>query len=234
MSAEHLIEKLFEALISGDRPGARLVVQEAERTLGSPEALIEDVYWPTYNMIEKLFRQDQLTTLNHHCASRLLRVLVDQTAANLPFNNSRNKRILAFCGQSDADELGAQMAVDLLEAAGFTVTFGGGGIANDEILGRVNEDKPDVLLMFSSAARDLPEIRALIDQLQEIGACPKTQFAVGGGVFNRADGLAEEIGADIWADTPLAMVDALVECPEQRAEKTQRTVGRTKKVRKAA
>lgn len=234
MEAEHLIEKLFETLIGGDRPGARLVVQEAERTLGSPEALIEDVYWPTYTMIEKLFRQDQLTTLNHHCASRLLRVLVDQTAANLPFNNGRNKRILAFCGQSDADELGAQMAVDLLEAAGYTVTFGGGGIANDEILGRVNEDKPDILLMFSSAARDLPEIRALIDQLHEIGACPNIQFAVGGGVFNRADGLAEEIGADIWADTPLAMVDALVERPEQRAEKTQRTVGRTKKVRKAA
>jgi methanogenic corrinoid protein MtbC1 len=234
MNAEHLIEKLFEALIAGDRPGARLVVQEAERTLGSPEALIEDVYWPTYNMIEKLFRQDQLTTLNHHCASRLLRVLVDQTAANLAFNHSRNKRILAFCGQSDADELGAQMAVDLLEAAGFTMTFGGGGIATDEILARVNDEKPDVLLMFCSAARDLPEIRALIDQLHEIGACPKLQFAVGGGVFNRADGLAEEIGADIWADTPLAIVDCLIECADQRADKAQRTVGRTKKVRKAA
>lgn len=229
-----LIEKLFEALVSGDRPMARLVVQEAERTLGSPEALIEEVFWPTYNTIETLFRNDQLSTLNHHMASRLLRVLVDQTAASLPFNTSRDKSILCFCGQSDADELGAQMAVDLLEAAGFRITFGGGGIANDEILARVNEDKPDILLMFSSAARDLPEIRALIDQLNEIGACPGIQFAVGGGVFNRADGLAEEIGADLWADTPLAMVDALVECPDQRARKDQRTVGRTKKVRKAA
>jgi len=236
-NVEGLIEKLFETLIAGDRPRARLVVQEAERTLGKPESLIEDVFWPVYNNIEKLFRSHQIEPLAHHMASRLLRVLVDQTAGNLAFNTSRGKSILAFCGFSDADELGAQMGVDLLEAAGFRMTFGGGGIANDEIISRVNQTKPDVLLMFSSAAQDLPNIRELIDQLREIGACPDIQIAVGGGVFNRAVGLAEEIGADIWADSPLAMVESLVECPEQRAEKGQQTVGRAKRAninRKAA
>lgn len=229
MSAEALIEKMFEALITGDRPQSRLVVQEAERTLGSPEALIEQVFWPTYEHLEKLFREDQLTTLNHHMATRLLRVLVDQTAASLPFNTKRNKTILAFCGPSDADELGAQMAVDLLEAAGYSMSFGGGGIAADEIMARVNDAKPDILLMFSSDAHDLPDIRSLIDRIKEGGACPNIQIAVGGGVFNRADGLAEEIGADIWANTPLEMVESLVECPDQRAEKRQAVASRSKK-----
>jgi methanogenic corrinoid protein MtbC1 len=233
MSAEALMEKLFEALIHGDRPKARLVVQEGERTLGSSEALIEQVFWPTYEKVEKMFREDRLTTMNHHMASRLLRVLVDQTAASLAFNTSRNRSILAFCGPSDADELGAQMAVDLLEAAGFKMNFGGGGVAADEIIARVNDAKPDVLLMFSSDAHDLPDIRLMIDRLRQIAACPNIQIAVGGGVFNRADGLAEEIGADIWASTPLEMVESLVECPEQRAEKSQQTVGKSRK-RKAA
>lgn len=229
MSAEALIEKLFEALIHGDRPRARLVVQEAERTLGSTEALIEQVFWPSHEHIEKLFRDDKLTTINHHMASRLLRVLVDQAAASLPFNTSRNRTVLAFCGPSDADELGAQMAVDLLEAAGFTMSFGGGGIAGDEIMARVNDARPDVLLMFSSDAHDLPEIRSIIDRVREGGACPNLQIAVGGGVFNRADGLAEEMGADIWADTPLEMVESLVECPDQRALRAQQTVGKARK-----
>jgi methanogenic corrinoid protein MtbC1 len=181
-----------------------------------------------------LYREDQLTTLNHHMASRLLRVLVDQTAASLPFNHSRNKRVLAFCGPSDADDLGAQMAVDLLEASGFTMCFAGGGIAGDEIMARVNDEKPDILLMFCSAPHDLPDIREMIDRLREIGACPNLQIAVGGGVFNRASGLAEEIGADIWAETPLEMVESLVECPDQRAFKEQRTVGKTRSKRKVA
>ena len=126
------------------------------------------------------------------------------------------------------------MAVDVLEASGFSVRFGGAGVASDEILAHVNEDKPDVLMMFCSAAADLPEIRGLIDQLREIGAASTTQFAVGGGVFNRAEGLAEEIGADLWATTPMEMAEMLIHEPERRAEMEQRTVGRSRRKAKAA
>ena len=136
--------------------------------------------------------------------------------------------MFALCGPSEAEELGAQMAVDLIEAAGFDICFAGGGIANDEVLGRVHEESPDVLLMFSSAAQDLPNIRAMIDQLHEIGACPNLQIAVGGGVFNRAEGLAEEIGADVYGTSPLEMVDILIHDAEGRAGLAQRTVGRNR------
>ena len=59
------------------------------------------------------------------------------------------------------------------------------------------------------------------------------QIAVGGGVFNRADGLAEEIGADLWATTPLSLVEAMIAEPARRAVADQRTVGRKRKVKVA-
>lgn len=234
MTTETLQERFFEVLIAGDRPTARRLVQEALRDDGTPETLITDLFWPTFENLERLYRADQLTRLCHHTATRLLRVLVDQNAARLELTGARGRRILAFCGPCEAEELGAQMAVDLLEGCGFTVTFSGGGIANDEILARVHEDQPDVLLMFASAAHDLPDIRRLIDTLHSIGAAPQMQIAVGGGVFNRADGLAEEIGADVWAQTPLEMVERLVNEPERRAGVDQRTVGRNRRRRSAA
>jgi methanogenic corrinoid protein MtbC1 len=234
MATETCLERFFEVLIAGDRREARHVVEEALAGEGTPETVITDLFWPTYDNLERLYRADQLTRICHHTATRLLRVLVDQNAARLDCSGSQNRRILAFCGPSDADELGAQMAVDLLEGCGFTVTFGGGGIANDEILARVHEDKPDVLLMFSSAAHDLPEIRRLIDTVRSIGAASGVQIAVGGGVFNRADGLSEEIGADLWARSPLEMVERLVEEPERRAAADQRTVGRNRRRKSAA
>jgi methanogenic corrinoid protein MtbC1 len=166
--------------------------------------------------------------------TRLLRVLVDQNAARMTSKASTGRTIFALCGPRDSDELGAQMAVDMLESAGFQVRFAGGNIANDEIMAHVNEEKPDVLLMFASGANDLPNIRALIDQLREIGACPNVQIAVGGGVFNRADGLAEEIGADLWANSPMEMVEVLVSEPARRAQEEQRTVGRKRRVRREA
>jgi methanogenic corrinoid protein MtbC1 len=234
MQQEQLTERFFEALITGDRPIARAAAEQARQTLGGPLNLITELFWPVHQQLEKLHKQDQITHLSHHMAVRLLRQLIDQNAGKLSFDYSQGKTILAFCGPSENEELGAQMAVDVLEASGFDVRFGGAGIASDEIMFRVNEDKPDVLMMFCSAPQDLPEIRGLIDQLREIGASNGTQFAVGGGVFNRAEGLAEEIGADLWASSPMEMAQMLIEEPDRRAETSQRTVGRSRRKAKAA
>lgn len=230
---EMLIERFFETLIAGERPAARSVVQQATQVYATPQDLIMNLFWPTHQLLEKLYRADQLSRISHHAATRLLRQLVDQNASRMTFNYTQNKKVLAFCGPSENEELGAQMSVDILEAAGFEVFFGGSGIANDEVLARVNETKPGVLLMFCSAPQDLPGIRELIDTLREINASPTTQIAVGGGVFNRAEGLAEEIGADLWATSPMQMVETIIDEPTRRAEVNQRTVGKQRKPKQA-
>jgi methanogenic corrinoid protein MtbC1 len=234
MSQDILVERFFETLISGVRPAARELVSETLATGVSPATLLTDLFWPTYELIERLYRSDQLTKLSHHLSTRLLRVLVDQNAARLKAQPRRNRSVMAFCGPRDSDELGAQMAVDLLEQAGFDVSFAGGNIPNDEILQAVHETKPDVLLMFASGPSDLPQIRQLIDTLHEISACPDLQMVVGGGVFNRAEGLAEEIGADMWAASPLELAELMVAEPARRAQAEQRTVGRKRRVKREA
>lgn len=234
MSQDILIERLFEALISGDRPASRKIVEETLSDGAPAEVVTSDLLWPTYELVSRMHREDKLGVLPYQMATRLLRVLQDQTAAQLTNGPAMGRSIFAVCGPTDSDELAAQMAVDLLEAQGFTVTFAGGGIARDEVQEAVQEQRPDVLLLFASAPADLPGIRALIDTLREVGACDSTQIAVGGGVFNRADGLAEEIGADVWATTPGELVSVLAEQPQRRAAASQRTVGRAKRRREAA
>lgn len=231
---EQMVERLFESLVSGDRPGARSLVEQALIAGFTPEWLFAELFWPTYQSIDRLYRGDQLTLLSHHVATRLLRVLVDQTAMRLGMAPRNHRKVLCFCGPTDADELGAQLAVDLLECGGFTVEFAGGGIPGDEILGRVNESSADVLLMFASAPGDLPTVRQIIDQIRAVGALPNLQIAVGAGVFNRAEGLAEEIGADVWASCPTELVELLVEGNGRRASTEQRTVGKTRRKPKAA
>ena len=71
-------------------------------------------------------------------------------------------------------------------------------------------------------------------QLLEIGACPHLQIVVGGGVFNRADGLAEEIGADLWACSPIELVDVLTENPAHRAKVNQTEGAAARRPRKKA
>ncbi len=208
---ESTIERLFELLTAGDRSGARAAMEEARHDGISSRELAADVFWPTYERIDRLFRADQLSVVAHRMATRLLRVLVDQNAAHMHAPKAKTHSVLAFCGPNEADEIGAQIAVDLLETEGFEVTFGGGGVPRDEILGQMHSRRPDFLLTFCSAPADLPAIRQMIDSIRSINACPDTRFAVGGGVFNRAEGLAEEIGADVWANDPIELVMAMID-----------------------
>jgi methanogenic corrinoid protein MtbC1 len=228
------IERLFQTLVTGDRQAARSIIREVTLSGTSAEELTDGVYWPVLEMVNSLHRADQLTTLAHHYAVRLLRCLVDQAQAEYRQQPRNGRRVLMFSGTSEADELAGQLAANLIEAGGYEVHFGGGGIANDEILAEVGERRPDVLLMFASGPSDAPNIRVLIDTIRGVGSCPNMQIVVGGGVFNRAEGLAEEIGADLWARTPRELVDALAQQRHRRAESDQRTVGRNRRIGRAA
>lgn len=218
MCTDALRERFFDVLISGDRPEARQVVLRALEAGDTAVDLIGELYWPTYEKIEKLFRGDQLSKLSHHYATRLLRVLADQTAGLISAAPSNGRSVLVVCGPRDSDDLAGQLAVDLLISHGFTVHYGGGGIPNDELLAEIKERQPSALVLFAAGANDLPVIRDLIDTIHEQDPSRRLQVVVGGGVFNRADGLAEEIGADRWGQDPLDVVDALLEESGVRAQ----------------
>jgi methanogenic corrinoid protein MtbC1 len=226
---ELVTERLFQVLAAGDRTGARQIMHEL-RDAGTPaEEITHDIFWPVLELISRLFRADQLSTLPHHYAIRLLRTLVDQAQADYEQRERSERKVVMFSGASEADELAGQLVSDLLEAGGYEVYFAGGGIANDEVLGEVGEQRPDVLLMFASGPADAPNIRQLIDRIRGVGACPEMQIVVGGGIFNRADGLAEEIGADLWARSPRELLARLETERDRRAAAEQRTVGRNRR-----
>lgn len=209
MNTDVVVERLFEALIAGDRLRARSVVCECVENGMTPQGVIVEVLWAEHELIEKLHRSDQLSQVSYHLSTRLLRALVDQVGARLPIDNASGKRVFCVCGKAEGEELAAQMAVDLLESRGHRVAFAGGGVPSDEIMAQVHESRPDILLMFASAASDLPEVRSIIDRIREIGACPEMQIIVGGGVFNRAEGLADEMGIELSATDPLDLVELI-------------------------
>lgn len=228
MKTEAIVEQLFQHLVSGHRTDTARFVTTVRNQGISSEALVNEVFWPLHEMLVKLHKHGQLSRLNYNYATRLLRQTSCVTAKEHVKGPSRQQRVLLFCGPTEGEELGAQLATDLLEAAGFEVYFGGAGVANDEILGELRELKPTYLVMWASAAQDAPAIRELIDTVREIGGHPNLKIVCGGGVFNRAQGLAEEIGAHATASTPAALVGTLTnaDIAATRAAKTA-TAGTT-------
>jgi len=55
-----------------------------------------------------------------------------------------------------------------------------------------------------------------------------------GGIYKRAEGLAEEIGADLYAPDAAEAVKIANANPDRKATVDQQTVGRMRRIRKAA
>ncbi|MEM8783725.1 MAG: B12-binding domain-containing protein [Planctomycetota bacterium] len=231
-------EQFYTALISGDRQTARQIMGDLFCQDPPAEKVVEHLLWPVLDAIQKDYRGDRLTNLAYHYATRMLRSITDQMQIRYEQKPRNGQTVLVTCGAEESEELAGQLAADLLEAGGYTVFFTGGGIANDEIVAQLNELQADRLVVFGAIPATVPQTRLLIDRLHDIGACEQTQVIVGGGVFNRAEGLAEEIGADLWALDPLELVEVMDDEPQRRMTPDQRTVGRRRKAptpqRKAA
>ena len=230
MVKEDVLARYLEPLLRGDRRGCRGIIEETLQSGIPANSVYMHLIWPVMAEIERLARSDKITPIQEHLATRINRTIVDQLQNKLPRRPARGKKAVVCCAREELQELGAQIIADLFESDGWLVRFPGGGLTNDDILAYVNEYSPDVLLIYGTAAKQAPDVRRLIDRIRGVNAWPDLRIVVSGGVFNRAEGLWEEIGADGYAATA---ADALrvVSDESQMAEPNPKAVARRRRKR---
>jgi len=230
MVKEDILARYLQPLLRGDRKACRAVIEETLQSGVPANSVYTYVIWPIMVEIEKLLRADKITPTQEHLATRINRTIVDQLQNKLPRRPSRNKKIVVCCAPDELQELGAQMIADLFESDGWEVRFLGGGLTNDDIYAFINEYAPDLLLIYGTAPRQAPAIRRLTDTIKAVNAWPHMRIMVSGGLFNRAEGLWEEIGADAFAATALEAVQ-IASSHDEIPRCERRTINRRKKRR---
>ncbi len=226
MVTKKTLERYLDVLLKGDRQQCRAVIEETLQTGMPVNTVYTDIIWPIMVEIEHLNRTDKITPASEHLAVRINRTIVDQLQNKLPRKSRKEKKIVICCSQTESRELGAQMMVDLFESDGWDVRFLGGGLTNDDILGFVNEYCPDILVVYGTNPKQAPAIRQLIDTIKGVNANPDMKIMLSGGLFNRAEGLWREMGADLYAATGTEAVQAasgdIEMAPEPAGEKPRR------------
>jgi len=231
--ASNLSQSYLDALLTGDRANTRRVVEAAINNGHSAFDLLNALVWPTMELLQALYRDDRISITNLNLATRLNRTITDHLCAQLQRGQSNGKKVLIFCGDDEPEELGGQICSDLFECDGWCVKFAGGGVPEDEVLGLIGSERPDLLIMFGTLPSGVPAVRKLIDYLREVNSCPAMQIMCCGGIYKRAEGLAEEIGADLYAPDAAEAVKIANANPDHKATVDQQTVGRTRRIRKA-
>lgn len=228
-----LSRNYLQTLMSGNRTTCRKLIDQALDIGFEPHALLIQLIWPTMELLQELYKEDRINQAVFNMATRLNRSTTDQITARLDPKPANGKKVLIVCGNDEPEELGGQICADLFESDGWCVRFAGGGVPDDEVLSLLGSERPDLLIMFATLPSGVPNVRKLIDYLRDVGSCPNMQIMCCGGIYKRAEGLAEEIGADLYAPDAAAAVSVANDNPHQRATVDQQTVGRTRRIRKA-
>jgi methanogenic corrinoid protein MtbC1 len=232
MKTVDIFKQYLEHLFLGNRSSARELLFDANDRGFGAERLLTLIIWPAAEQIESLYRKDRISKITEHMATRINRMIANQLQRVLRKNPQDGRRLVVVCGDDERPELGAQIMTDLFEAQGWSVWFVGGGVANDEILKFVGQVTPDILMVHSSLPPEVPNVRKLIEMIREVGICEDMQVMVCGGIYNRAEDLAEEIKADLFAHDPKEAL-CLVEHNPHRTQKVDKPEpGRRRKRKK--
>ncbi len=208
-----LLTRYLQPLLAGRRAECFQMIAAAADDGHAAEDLICNVVWPAMSQVERLYQDDRINAAVEHMAHRINRTVADQLQARLPVRERNGRCIVIACADQFREELGAQMLADLFQADGWEVYFVGGGIPDDELLTVVGQHRPQALLIFGTDPQQVPATRRMIELIREIDVCPTMNIVISGGVFNRAEGLWQEVGADAFAPTALEVIQLVTELP---------------------
>ena len=78
MIKENILARYLEPLLKGDRKACRSVIEEALQSGIPANSVYVNIIWPIMVEIEKLLRDDKITPIQEHLATRVNRNIVDQ------------------------------------------------------------------------------------------------------------------------------------------------------------
>jgi methanogenic corrinoid protein MtbC1 len=231
MNKTNVLERYLSGLLEGDRAVCRTIIEETLQTGMTANSVYMDVIWPIMVEVDNLYRQDRISSAQEAFATRINRTIVDQLQNKLPRKPIANKKVVVYSAATEQGELGGQMIADLFESNGWDVRFVGASVNFDDLLSFSNKFQADIMLVYGMSAKQAPAIRQLIDKIKTINASPDMRVMLSGGVFDRAEGLWEEIGADMYAENAAKAVELASADPENIPQPEQ-TINRRKRTKK--
>src|SRR5213593_4803747 len=92
-----LAKAYVEPLLAGERIACRNVIEQALTAGVAARELLNQLIWPTMELIQSLYKEDRITITQLNLATRLNRSLTDQVCGRLERPVAKDKKVLIFC-----------------------------------------------------------------------------------------------------------------------------------------
>lgn len=202
------LEALAEAIINGDADESERLTQEAVDEGLSPQKILNDGLTAGMDVVGKRFKANEFYVPEVLIAARAMHAGMEIIQPLLAESGAEPEgRIVVGTVKGDLHDIGKNLVTMMLKGGGFEVTDIGIDVPAEKFVESAKEANADVVAISALLTTTMPEMKNVLDALNEAGIEAKT--IIGGAPVTQE--YANEIGASGYAPDAASAVDSVRE-----------------------
>jgi len=194
MGPSKITDKLYEAVLKGNKKNIVSLTMEAIDAGEMPQALLNDVLLPAINEVGVLFDQGKYFLPQLIASAEAMKLSIEYLEPLLLQQNGKKEMpaIVIATVQGDIHDIGKNLVALMLKNHGFQVIDLGKDVTKEEIVHAAIDHKAKIIALSALMTTTMREMKHVIDYAKEKGIDAKV--IIGGAVITQS--YADEIGAD--------------------------------------
>ena len=196
---------LFIAVLEGNAPETRSLVQAALDDGVDPQELLELHLIPAMDEVGRLFEENEYFVPELLIAARAMKGALELIRPLLADKGAKPAgRVVIGTVRGDLHDIGKNLVAAMLEGGGFQVIDLGVDATPEKFVDAVREHRPEIIAMSALLTTTMPGMKTTIDLLEESGLRDDVKVMIGGAPITQR--YADEIGADGFSDNASSAV----------------------------
>lgn len=195
-----LCDRYLAAQLRGDRREALRLIEEEGLGAGyGVPALHLHVITPAQQEIGRLWQTNVIHVAQEHAATAISQLVVSHLYRHLPVSASVGRRLLVACAPGERHEMGARIASDFLESAGFAVHYLGADVPVHDLVAQAASIRPDLIVLSAATGMCTAGLVEAVETLRATFG-PTLPIIAGGAAFH-----------DVETAPPCALPDGVLQ-----------------------
>ena len=205
--AEAIIQEISEFLQKGRAKNVKTLVEQALEQGLDPKAILNEGLLDGMMIVGDKFKRNEVFVPEVLVAARAMTAGLNILEPKLvEIGNEPVGKAVIGTVKGDLHDIGKNLVVMMLKGAGFEIYDLGTDVDADTFIAKAEEVGADVIGMSALLTTTMPNMKSLVDALNERGLREKYIVMVGGAPVNES--FAEQIGADFYTADATSAAEA--------------------------
>jgi 5-methyltetrahydrofolate--homocysteine methyltransferase len=194
------LEKLYEAILTGDASTATEITKEAIAANMDPQTLITERMIPAMDEVGRRFEEGELFVPELLITGRAMKGALDLLRPLLIAQGIEpSGRVVIGTVKGDLHDIGKGLVASMLEGAGYEVIDLGVDVAADKFVSEVCEAGADILALSALLTTTMPAMKDVVAAVRDSDMSDRCKVIIGGAPITQQ--YADSIGADGYSDS---------------------------------